>query len=1027
MTDIDALTRVSVDIERDLVAGELVNLIQNPSGDLGGWGWITPVATSHMDAGITVVALVYWTASGTNYFTSEDLPVTAGQYVAASWNGVNGPTSDGWASGFKTKARFEFYNSAGTLVSSSAQTAAFGAGAHVTTSFVVPATAITARLRFDLYQADGTTTTLTSGTAFRFADVTVATAASASQLTQTRTNLVVNPSFETNAANWGTFAATLARTTAQASVGTASGQVTTTPTVVTNLITNPSFEVSTSGWSAGTSTSAISRIGGGFSGSWCLAADTAGVAVGASATSYVNAPLVTSGITPGATYYFTYSVYHEPDSGIAISPAYARALLRWSDSSGVQIGSDVVHGNAAIGDRSWLTRTFSAVAPAGAARAQLFPGLQWTYAAGNPPGAGTHFRVEAVSMLTANTGYFDGSSTDTGTYQYDWTGTAHLSTSTRTTVIDTCALQTVPITVAAGQTYAASAAFRAAATPRPVVTTFTWRNSSGATISTSTTTTASDSTSAWTRYGGIATAPAGTATVVVSFGWSIGTFSSTEVHYLDAALVEAASSFSTYFDGDTTDTASWTYSWSGTANASTSTAVSNVDSLQALPPAYYVNIIGDSAALTIERQELNLSTLSGTVVSTSLDPSQSTLLRPGRRCRVLVDVGPVGGPADWEPIFTGKTQRASVEYQLLNPDEEKRAVISLTAVDNLTRLAQESRPDGVGTIPELPYVLEGCSVPWSVNGSGNQVSSATVVATNDQATAIDQVAVTRDSKGGYAWVDRKGVLQVWDAASISTTVADSLAEADYTVDFGIDYATDRVVNVVNIESYEVNPATGETATVQYGPFRDETSIRQWDAWEKTFTVQGLTSAQITTLANAILAANKTPTRRVNYVVLALKVETISRALRDLYDLVNVATTRAGLSANLRIIGVTHTITATNRGTKWLLKLDFAGDGTVAPPQVIPKPSSSAFATESQYGTFPLPILAAGATGSVAVTFPKAFASTPAVPPLLSSGHSRITLNPASLTATGFSVFYGNFTSTSAGSATTGSWLALPPS
>lgn len=1022
MTDIDALTRVSVDIERDLVAGELVNLIQNPSGDLGGWGWITPVATSHMDAGITVVALVYWTASGTNYFTSEDLPVTAGQYVAASWNGVNGPTSDGWASGFKTKARFEFYNSAGTLVSSSAQTAAFGAGAHVTTSFVVPATAITARLRFDLYQADGTTTTLTSGTAFRFADVTVATAASASQLTQTRTNLVVNPSFETNAANWGTFAATLARTTAQASVGTASGQVTTTPTVVTNLITNPSFEVSTSGWSANGNVASIARVSGGNSGSFCLEATTTSIALHASVNSYVAGPLITSGITPGATYYFAYAIDHAPPGGVVIG-ASARAILRWYNSSGTQIGSDILNGDADLGS-GYLSRYFSAVAPAGAARVQLFPGISWSFnATTGPASTTTTFHVDRVAVLTADTGYFDGSSTDTGTYQYDWTGTAHLSTSTRTTVIDTCALQTVPITVAAGQTYAASAAFRAAATPRPVVTTFTWRNSSGATISTSTTTTASDSTSAWTRYGGIATAPAGTATVVVSFGWSIGTFSSTEVHYLDAALVEAASSFSTYFDGDTTDTASWTYSWSGTANASTSTAVSNVDSLQALPPAYYVNIIGDSAALTIERQELNLSTLSGTVVSTSLDPSQSTLLRPGRRCRVLVDVGPVGGPADWEPIFTGKTQRASVEYQLLNPDEEKRAVISLTAVDNLTRLAQESRPDGVGTIPELPYVLEGCSVPWSVNGSGNQVSSATVVATNDQATAIDQVAVTRDSKGGYAWVDRKGVLQVWDAASISTTVADSLAEADYTVDFGIDYATDRVVNVVNIESYEVNPATGETATVQYGPFRDETSIRQWDAWEKTFTVQGLTSAQITTLANAILAANKTPTRRVNYVVLALKVETISRALRDLYDLVDVASTRAGLSANLRIIGVTHTITATNRGTKWLLKLDFAGDGTVAPPQVIPKPSSSAFATESQYGTFPLPILAAGATGSVAVTFPKAFASTPDV--ILSSGHSRITVNASSITTTGFSVFYGNFTSTSAGAATTGYWLALP--
>jgi hypothetical protein len=159
-----------------------------------------------------------------------------------------------------------------------------------------------------------------------------------------------------------------------------------------------------------------------------------------------------------------------------------------------------------------------------------------------------------------------------------------------------------------------------------------------------------------------------------------------------------------------------------------------------------------------------------------------------------------------------ETQKADVEYQLLARDTTRRAVISLTAVDAVTRLAQESRPDGVGTIDELPWVLEGCGVPWSVNGNGNQVPASTVtVASNDQATAVDQVAVTRDSRGGYAWVDRRGVLKAWDADKISTTVAATLAEADYTADFGISYATDRVVNVVQVEAYEVNPATARPA------------------------------------------------------------------------------------------------------------------------------------------------------------------------------------------------------------------------
>jgi hypothetical protein len=109
-------------------------------------------------------------------------------------------------------------------------------------------------------------------------------------------------------------------------------------------------------------------------------------------------------------------------------------------------------------------------------------------------------------------------------------------------------------------------------------------------------------------------------------------------------------------------------------------------------------------------------------------------------------------------------------------------------------------------------------------------------------------------------------------------------------------------------------------------------------------VQGLTEAQIQTLAAGILAANSTPTRQIDYVVLPLTEETIGRALLDLYDLVTVTTTARSLHHSLRIVKVTHTITATNKGSKWLLKLDFTGDGTAAPPQVIPKPSAGSGAS-----------------------------------------------------------------------------------
>ncbi len=113
MTAINVLDRVRLDVERDLATGELVNLIQNPSGDLGGWGWITPVASTAMSGG---TELAYaGVASVANWFTSELSPVTAGNYVAASWTNPF-HTNSGLA-----RAQLVWYDSTGAVVSSGTQ------------------------------------------------------------------------------------------------------------------------------------------------------------------------------------------------------------------------------------------------------------------------------------------------------------------------------------------------------------------------------------------------------------------------------------------------------------------------------------------------------------------------------------------------------------------------------------------------------------------------------------------------------------------------------------------------------------------------------------------------------------------------------------------------------------------------------------------------------------------------------------------------------------------------------------------
>ncbi len=540
-------------------------------------------------------------------------------------------------------------------------------------------------------------------------------------------------------------------------------------------------------------------------------------------------------VIAGQTYQIGLSFMAPTISGCTYDSLRGGTLYRWYNASSVQIGADGDMGRSISLD-TWYNLAGNITAPAGATQLKLFPYIDYSMSAVSGTFNATMYFDYIYATDTPSAGYFDGNLADGPAYQYDWTGTANLSTSTRTTVVATAAAKTPMIPVSPGMTYAASAAFRAASTTRQVQIDFNWLNSSGAALSTTATAPGTDSASQWSRYGSTAVAPAGAANLVVSYGFNTNVFTAGEVHYLDAALVEASTSAGTYFDGATAAGGGFTYAWTGTANASTSTATST-NNLVDLPPAYYVSVTGEAASISIDRNELNLSTLTATIVSTNLDPSASTLLQPKRRCRILVDTTGSGG---WEPIFTGRTKQANVEYHLLENDPERRAVITLLAVDPLTRLSQEPRPDGVATIAALPFVLEGCGVPWNVNGSGNQVPTATVVASNDQATAIDQVAVTRDTVSGYAWVDRKGVLQAWDAASISSTVKDTLDEDTYTTDFGISYGTDKVINSVSVEAYEVNPATGETSTAQYGPYRDPALQPGDDIYDKTFTVQGLT-------------------------------------------------------------------------------------------------------------------------------------------------------------------------------------------
>lgn len=359
------------------------------------------------------------------------------------------------------------------------------------------------------------------------------------------------------------------------------------------------------------------------------------------------------------------------------------------------------------------------------------------------------------------------------------------------------------------------------------------------------------------------------------------------------------------------------------------------------PP--WVDVLGSAASIEVEREDLNVGVLSATLYDSTLDPASTDLIRPGKRCRLDVLTG-----GDWEHLFTGKLENPSSAYEVRDPNRSdlRRVQIRLVASDPAADLANEPRRSGVATIPELPAVLLGTEVPWNLNGSSDAIDPASVVtvARNDQASALDQVAITRDSVLGFAWVDRSGVLQAWDRDVLGTTVAIELDEEHYS-DASIDFDVDRTFNTLEIELLRINPGTGETETITFGPYVDQAARRQWRARKATFKVQGLTEAEIPDYAASILALNATPVKRINSVTLPLRTvaELEQRATLDLYDLVSLSNDRAGVSGQTsRITSMKHRIVIKREGgrlvNRWWLELGFSTDENVASPQVTPSPT-----------------------------------------------------------------------------------------
>ncbi|KRB73083.1 hypothetical protein ASE01_20115 [Nocardioides sp. Root190] len=540
--------------------------------------------------------------------------------------------------------------------------------------------------------------------------------------------------------------------------------------------------------------------------------------------------------------------------------------------------------------------------------------------------------VTNPSFETNTTGWLASTATLASSTDFAAVGSRSLKATKTSSPGSPVTVRSDPMFPVVGNTsYTLQARFRPTVAGRSASLVANWYN--GATFVSSRTISAAAAANAWSTLSNTVISPP-TATFVQIWAVLEGPSGMplTEVCYFDAVMLEQASTVEAYFDGSTADAGGWEYDWTGAANASTSTAISS--NLPYIAPVSYFDVLPDSHQIRISREGLNVGRLGATILSSELDPSQSTLIRPGKRARLssLVDGG-------WETILGGKLLEADVTYELKDPKvpESKRARIEVVIVDPTQILANAGRPEGVATIPALPFVLEGAGVPWSVNGSGNQIATAPVTTYNESAKALDQVALTRDTALGFAWVSRVGVLNVWDRDEIASGSPVLLNESAYS-SIDLSFSTKDAINEVQITVQSAG-TDGSTIETVYGPYVDAASVEEWGRYRKEFTVTGLDSAAVDALAATILTANVQPRIRVNSIT--IPIDTVERleahALRDLYDEVNVVLDQLGVDDTLRVTGIDHTIDT----TKWLLTLRFSEDGGVAQPTVQPPVQSGA--------------------------------------------------------------------------------------
>lgn len=255
---------------------------------------------------------------------------------------------------------------------------------------------------------------------------------------------------------------------------------------------------------------------------------------------------------------------------------------------------------------------------------------------------------------------------------------------------------------------------------------------------------------------------------------------------------------------------------------------------------YGTDVLDDTYSINLRRgtrpngvtDDLDPATFTATIkgVGTDdrdLDPLTNDDLRPGRPVRLR---GTIVGTDDWSTIWTGKIQRARIEYDPDAKDDPDAYRLILTGTDLVSSLAGHPSEIAVGgnLHQRVGAVMDPTGLPYAVEDPS--ATGAVVVLPTDSRDVIGQLRLIRDTDHGLMFINRDGALTaVADAARPRADVEPDWHATDdsFYVDDEIYYTqidpaldTDAVVNILTIKT--LDGADNPEAT-----YTDEDSRAAW--------------------------------------------------------------------------------------------------------------------------------------------------------------------------------------------------------